>query len=188
MPFLLRTCTTLLFRAEQISRSPFGSWIRRECHRKGGIVEARLKSYSKAAAVLCIAHITTVIGELLPWRDSQTSNCIWGNQDLSRSIFISNHFQGGSSQTKISSQNTFLEDLGLAIWQRTFDKKSCKVLLLRTTCSPTHCLDCCTHCRARPFRKPGAPKLHLGSYVKVFLVFQRCSTPAASALGRNFGH
>lgn len=64
-------------------RSPFGSWIRRECHRKGGIVEARLKSCSTAAAVLCIAHVTAVIGELLPQRDSQTSvssihdNYIW---------------------------------------------------------------------------------------------------------------
>ncbi|EOA98606.1 hypothetical protein Anapl_09475 [Anas platyrhynchos] len=55
------------------TRSPFGSWIRRECHRKGGIVEARLKSCSTAAAVLCIAHVTAVIGELLPQRDSQTS-------------------------------------------------------------------------------------------------------------------
>ncbi|GAB0199793.1 hypothetical protein GRJ2_002444700 [Grus japonensis] len=27
-------------------------------------------------------------------------------------------------------KNTFLEELGLAIWQRTFDKKSCKMLLL----------------------------------------------------------
>ncbi|KAM6370782.1 uncharacterized protein J5M81_013662 isoform 1-T1 [Pluvialis apricaria] len=91
-------------------------------------------------------------------------NCVWGNQELNRSFSISTHFQGGSSQTKISSQlpteetpslpiggsgllvikNTFLEELGLAIWQRTFNKKSCKMLLLRTTCSLTHCLDRCT--------------------------------------------
>jgi len=38
-------------------RSPFGSWMRRECHHKGGIAEARLKLCSKAAAVLCIADV-----------------------------------------------------------------------------------------------------------------------------------
>ncbi|KAM6234659.1 uncharacterized protein M6G45_013918 [Spheniscus humboldti] len=86
--------------------------MRRECHRNGGITEARFKFYSKGTQVLCLTHITTTTG--------------------------------GSSQTKISSQNTFLEELGLAIWQRAFDKKSCKMLLLRTTCSLTHCLDCCT--------------------------------------------
>ncbi|KAM9519576.1 uncharacterized protein ACIB01_017307 isoform 1-T1 [Guaruba guarouba] len=69
---------------------------------------------------------------------------VWGNQELNRSFSISTHFQGGPSQTKISSQNMLLEELGLTIWQRTFDKKSCKMLLLRTTCSLTHCLDRCT--------------------------------------------
>lgn len=44
-------------------RSPFGSWMRRECHHKGGIAEARLKLCSKAAAVLCIADVI----ESPPW-------------------------------------------------------------------------------------------------------------------------
>lgn len=47
-------------------RSPFGSWMRKECHHKGGIAEARLKLYSKATAVLCIADVV----ESPPWSGS----------------------------------------------------------------------------------------------------------------------
>ena len=46
-------------------RSPFGSWMRRECHRKGRITEARFKLYSKGTQVLCVTHITTRTGQYL---------------------------------------------------------------------------------------------------------------------------
>ncbi|XP_040980973.1 uncharacterized protein LOC121233459 [Aquila chrysaetos chrysaetos] len=59
LPFLLRTGTTWALRTEHIARSPFGSWMRRECHCKGRITEARFKLYSKGTQMLCITRITT---------------------------------------------------------------------------------------------------------------------------------
>lgn len=46
-------------------RSPFGSWMRRECHCKGRITEARFKLYSKGTEMLCITRITTTTGQYL---------------------------------------------------------------------------------------------------------------------------
>ncbi|XP_075377507.1 uncharacterized protein LOC142418917 isoform X1 [Mycteria americana] len=101
--------------------SPFGSWMRRECHRKGRITEARFKLYSKGPQVLCIAHTSTA-----------TELCL-GESRTEQILFYFHSFSGWFFPKKISGQSTFLEELGLAIWQRTFDKKSRKMLLLRVS-------------------------------------------------------
>ncbi|KAM6334659.1 uncharacterized protein FN964_013743 [Alca torda] len=65
--FLVGTGTTRSLSTEHIARSPFGSWMRRECHRKGRKIEARFKLYSKGTQVLCITrhhHDGTVFGEV----------------------------------------------------------------------------------------------------------------------------
>ncbi|KAM7082724.1 uncharacterized protein J5F26_013926 isoform 2-T3 [Ciconia maguari] len=56
-----------------------------------------------------------------------------GKSRTEQILFYFHSFSGWFFPKKISSQNTFLEELGLAIWQRTFDKKSRKMLLLRVS-------------------------------------------------------
>ncbi|XP_009672347.2 uncharacterized protein [Struthio camelus] len=98
--------------------------MRRACHHKGGITETRLKLYSKATPVLYVARITTIEGQYL--FPGVTVRVLELHLGKSRTEYVPFLFL-------LIFRVTFLEELGLAIWQRTFDKKPCKALPLRAS-------------------------------------------------------
>ncbi|XP_068851059.1 uncharacterized protein [Aphelocoma coerulescens] len=81
------------------SRSPFGSWMRRECHGQGGITKVQVVFQGNTS---CVCHLYT--RWLLPSKDK-------------RSEYVP-------------------KELGLAIWQHTFLRKSCRMLLLLLSSVP----------------------------------------------------
>ncbi|KAM4757213.1 uncharacterized protein ACIQIH_018422 [Cyanocitta cristata] len=81
------------------SRSPFGSWMRRECHGQGGITKVQVVFQGNTS---CVCHLYT--RWLLPSKDKHSE-------------YVP-------------------KELGLAIWQHTFLRKSCRMLLLLLSSVP----------------------------------------------------
>ncbi|XP_017665187.1 PREDICTED: uncharacterized protein LOC108494809 isoform X2 [Lepidothrix coronata] len=96
---------------------------------------------------------------------------------------------GGPSQTKTSSQDTFLEELGLtnnmaAHGREEILQNAAAELPGHNTCG---CAGCGCSCRDHVLPAPlppelpdfwGAPESRFASSTEVILVFQRCSSPA----------
>ncbi|XP_074415750.1 uncharacterized protein LOC106630104 [Zonotrichia albicollis] len=102
----------------------FGSWVRRECHGQGGNAREglpRFKLNSKGTGVLCVTSAPEpCLGRTKTWAHPFPSPLISGwvlpNED--------NHSE------------YVPEELGLAIWQRTFHRKPCRTLLLLLSSVP----------------------------------------------------
>jgi len=65
-----------------------GEWLKAE-QGKGGL-DSAWEENEHAGLILCLQH--TITNVLLSF--SILQNCVWGNQERSRSFFISTHFQG----------------------------------------------------------------------------------------------